>query len=277
MDIENSKTDQDLKTPKDPFKELPVKDFSYINDPKQKPPKKSKPRTFLYVLIFFLVIILIGLFIFLYKNYKHQSTANNVQNTTQKSSKQSVAKEDINSTTAYNSSTLNLGLNYPSNWKVANPTSNSLSFTSDKLILADANNKKVSAKIVVTIIPQGQVPSLFNGNGVVAVAPSKLIAYDNPTPNQAAQTYISYLQYPTTTTVGGLDAEYITGNNGYLKTDSVLNSSMVSLSPLVSASFYLCQSVNCSAQNPLTLSSNAFLNSIYNIQIEKMFKSLVFN
>ncbi|HEY1646256.1 MAG TPA: hypothetical protein VGF75_07930, partial [Candidatus Saccharimonadales bacterium] len=136
--------------------------------------------------------------------------------------------------------------------------------------------KSVQGREVVSVFNQGQLPAGF-GTSSVAVLNSQDINYTSPSTTQAAQTYISFVQYPATTVIGGLDAIYLTGNDGYLKDQTIPNTDVNQISPLVVISFQSCQDSACSSPESLTISSSMWGNIDFQTPIMDVLKSFVFS
>ena len=66
---------------------------------------------------------------------------------------------------------------------------------------------------------------------------SEKIKYSNPTSVQRAETYLTFVQYSTTARGEGIDALYITGDNGYQKDQYIPKTDMINLDPVIVVSF----------------------------------------
>ncbi len=167
---------------------------------------------------------------------------------------------------------------YPTSWTVIDSGSAPLYVNSPVMSLTAANGKLVSGQIQMTMAKQGSIPSAFGTNSV-AVLSSQKINFTNPTSSQAADTYISFVQYPSTTTVGGLDGIYVSGNYGYQKYQVIPSSNIATISPFVDFSFFSCASSICpsTTRQPLTISSTEWSNSTFSAPILLILKSLSFS
>jgi type II secretory pathway pseudopilin PulG len=262
---------------KDHFKEIPIKDFSYVNnqDPNIKPPK-NKAGKLLIVLLIIAVIAGAALGYLVIKDRSNkQKLASSVSNQT-KTALQPLS--DIGGpTTSYNAINFSLSVNYPKSWTVNSSSSSSLSFTSPTTSLKSDLGKSTLGRAILTVLPKGQLPPLISTSSTVAVLPSQLFTYTKPSQSQAAQAYLSFFQYPSTNVIGGLDALYITGNLGYVKTQTVVANDIKSLDPLVSVVFVECQNQSCGSTKPLTVSSSIWNDKSLQEPILNMIKSFVFN
>ncbi len=262
----NSEVDEKL------FKEIPIKDFSYTNaKPLSKKPKpNNKPYLVLSILIIIVLLAFGG-----YTLLKHKSSKvvkGSVQRTTQKTNNSVTPTAKI---TSYNSTNFNLSVNYPSNWIISDTTS-VLSLTSPETSLTNANNQTVQGRIILSVSPKGQLPSDFGSSAATAVLNSQLVSYTSPTPAQDAQTYISFLQYGSTTIIGGLNGIYVTGNYGYLKGQNINQSDIQSVDPLVRVSFEKCSN-NCKNLTPLVISASDWSKSSFSLPIINIIKSFQFS
>ncbi len=268
--------DEDPQYRKDPFKEIPIKDFSYT-DPSKIPKKKVfKIRKYVYLLVGVIVLIGIGFLIF------HSST-----NTSKVSKRSKVATAKVNQTnnksvtpvgsnTSYNSTNFNLTMNYPNSWVISD-TPTMLQLNSPITSIVDENNHMVQGKIIISVSPQGKFPVNLGSQPATAVLNSQLISYSTPTPAQDAQTYLSFLQYSSTNTVGGLDGVYVTGNYGYLKGQNIPQTNLANISPLVIITFQKCSDQKCSNLSNLTISAKDWSNIKFSTPIINIIKSFQFS
>ena len=263
----NSEVDEKL------FKEIPIKDFSYSGaKPFSKKPRKNN-RTYLIIGIIIIVILVIAGGYLLLKHKNTIQTKKSTPKTTQTTS--NVSTTPTAKMTSYSSTNFNLSVNYPSDWVISD-TPSILSITSPETSLKDANNNVVQGRIVINVSPKGQLPTDFGNSPATAVLNSQLISYTNPTPAQDAQTYISFLQYASTTTLGGLNGIYVTGNYGYLKGQNISQTDIQSVDPLVRVSFEKC-SKSCENLTPLVISASDWSKSSFSLPILNIIKSFQFS
>ncbi len=260
---------------KDPYQEMPVKDFSYINT-KDKLPKKTNYKPGL-IAIGIIVLLVLCVSAYLYGQHTKSKPAPKPSHT---SSSQKVATPKPSTTaiqlTSYTSTPFNLTVSYPTTWVVASQGNTSMTISSPVISLLADTGKTVSGKIVLTVFNQGQSPANL-GTSSVAVLNSQDISFTNPTSSQAAQAYISFVQYPATTALGGLDAIYVTGNSGYLKSQTIPPSDVNKVDPLVIVSFMQCQTSECVSLAPLTISSTMWSSSSFQTPILDIIKSFQFS
>lgn len=180
------------------------------------------------------------------------------------------------STKQYSSPNFNLAVTYPEDWAVSDITgSNKLTITSPALKLIDASGQPTSGKIMLTIQPKQTKLGQFSAGSAVAALQSQRITYINPTPNQRAQTYVSFLSYATTKSNSALDALYVTGDIGYQKGQEIPESDVVQADPLVTISFQKCADSQCSTGQPMSIAASSWSNNQLSGPVLSILKSLV--
>lgn len=201
---------------------------------------------------------------------------------TDQTSNEPAANSDQSSaaeTKTYNSQTFGMSIAYPGDWTPAE-TKDKLTITSPVVKLTDATSQTKSGRLVLTVRARQDKPVEFTGGAVVAVLDSDKVDYTKPTSTQRGSTYLSYLQFATTTTKGGLDGVYITGDYGYKYGQTVRLAEISKVDPLVNVTFVSCADETCadSAQAPMTISSTAWKSDTANrTVVETMLKSLTLN
>jgi hypothetical protein len=215
------------------------------------PPLKPKHffRSFLkFLLILIIIAAIVGGVIWFLGRDKTASKATTTAKTptTATTSTQNSSVTKITSSTKhYDSSNYNLGFDYPADWTVNDQASAKLTATSPVLQLAGVNGVTFSGEIVFTIQNKQTSITAFAQNSAVASLESQKIAYKKPTPNQRAQTYVTFVDYDGT--VGFIDALYITGDNGYQVAQNVPVADVIQADPLVTISFLKCADTTCKA------------------------------
>lgn len=140
-------------------------------------------------------------------------------------------------TTNYTSGNFNLAFSYPSNWTLSDNGGGVMTVKSPTLPLKNAAGQAVSGSIILTVRDHSQKLNEFNAGNATATRDSTKIAYSKPTQTQRANTYISFLQYATTTTQGALDGIYITGDSGYQKGQAIPMVDVQKVDPIISLTF----------------------------------------
>jgi hypothetical protein len=180
-------------------------------------------------------------------------------------------------TTHYDSADYNLGIDYPTGWTLSDPVGGKMTVISPVESLITATSQPVTAKLLMTI--QNQQTSLpdFAAGTAVAVVASAKVAYKQPTSTQRANTYISYLQYSATTASGALDGLYVTGDNGYQKSQAIPQSDITGVNPLITITFLKCTTTACTATTPLSVEASSWQKSQLAGTVQAMLQSLALN
>jgi hypothetical protein len=175
----------------------------------------------------------------------------------------------------YDSTNYTLGIDYPENWKVSD-TATKLTIASPSVALPSADGTTVNGHVVLTIQKQQGSIAGYPSGGATAVLLSKKLSYKQPTSVQRAQTYLSYLSYGK---VDGLNALYITGDNGYQQGQLVPQNDVIRADPLIGAVFESCTSDDCATgtPTPLTLMASKWDGLGMGKQLTAVFESLTLN
>jgi hypothetical protein len=241
--------------------------------------KKGRGKKWLIILIVVLLLVAAGIGALLWKINKKPDpkpagtdqavTTQPVEETPPPAAEQADLKD-------YTSTNFALSLKYPSDWTL-NDTANVLTIMSPAMKLPGADGQDASGAVVVAVRPkQSSLAEFKTGNGA-AVLGSKNVKYSAPSEGQRGTTYLSYVQYASTTTKGALDAIYITGNSGYQKGQAIPEADITKVDPLVNVYFVACES-KCSPTSQSTQVGGAgFAESDTEATIEAMLKSLAFN
>ncbi len=250
------------------IREIPIKYYGdYDKTPKKKNKKSSKLFFILAAGFVILAVVLFAIFDKNAINKKHTSSKSLI--TKSKSSAQVKIM-------TYNSVSSSLSFSYPSNWSINDNNNGFISIISPLLKLSSADGSNVNGKILITIDQQSQVPKSF-GNYSLALNNSTMVSYVSPTQYQRNQTYLTYVQYPATTIVGGLDAIYVTGDFGYSKDNSIPATDIAKLNPLVIVSFENCLDSACDKYSPLTIGAATYNSSLITTDTINIIKSLQLN
>jgi hypothetical protein len=181
-------------------------------------------------------------------------------------------------TTSYSIAAFGMSFRYPSTWKIVDSGSAGVTATSPVMSLTAANGQTQQGQVVFNVNKQGALPAAFTANSV-AVLQSQRVNYLKPSSTQAAATFISFVQYPATTTKGGLDGIYVTGNYGYQKDQIIPASNVAQVSPLIYFNFYACATSVCppETRQPLTISSELWQQSAFSAPILMILQSISFD
>ena len=208
-------------------------------------------------------------------NTTGQSQANTTTNSQASSSSTSApaaAATTIASTTKnYTSTNFNLSFDYPDDWTVTDNGGGILTVKSPTLSLKNAAGQSVNGQIVLTIRNKSQKLTEFNSGNATATRDSIKIAYAKPTQTQRGNTYVSFLQYATTTAAGGLDGVYITGDSGYLKGQAIPLTDVSKVDPDVAITFIDGNS------KALTIADSQWSDTNFATPLTKLLESLSIN
>lgn len=245
------------------FKEPPLKNYGVYHQLPKKPKKKiNKP-----IIGVVAIIIVIVLSLLIFSNNKKPAVVH-------QKIKKPVSHLVTNQT--YNSVSSALSFTYPNSWNINDNGKGLILITSPIVSLTSDLLTNTKGKIVISINQQSVLPSAF-GNYSEAVSSSTAITYNNPTAIQRNQTYLTYVQYPSTNISGGLDSIFVTGGFGYQKLQVIPASDIVKLNPIIIISFESCQNKSCTKVTPLTVSSKMITNSLISNQAIGLIKSLKIN
>jgi hypothetical protein len=264
----------DAETPRQPRKLRPfespeVERQERIDYLKSITPAPKPKRTWLRIMLIVLGVLVVaaGAYFVITKALTKKDTPA-ASNDTAKTSKTQTAV--VTKTKHFDSSSLGLGLDYPETWK-ASEANNKVTVISPAMQLKTASGTSKSGQAVVTIQPKQTTLDTFKkGNGLAALS-SERVSYTKPSQTQRAQTYLSFVQYPTST-VSGIDAIYITGDNGYQKDQAVPQVDIVQVDPLVSVTFLACSGSCAGTGQPLTVASSTWSDAT---AVAKMLRSLL--
>lgn len=181
----------------------------------------------------------------------------------------------VTATKHYDSTDLNLSLDYPQSWTLTD-SNGKLTVTSPAMQLTDANGQSQTGQVFMTIQSVSATDfSIFQKGSAVAVLDSEKLAYTKPTSTQRADTYISFLQYAATTTHGALDGIYVTGDYGYKYGQTIPESDITKVDPDIRVTFVKCINTACSGTpTAMSVSSTMWSTKSFSTPIEDLFKSI---
>ena len=171
----------------------------------------------------------------------------------------------------YSSPNFNLSFDYPQDWTVADNGGGVMTVKSPSLQLKNASGQLVAGQVVLTIRDHVQKLSEFDSGNSTATRDSQKVAYTKPTQNQRANTYLSFLQYASTTTTGALDGVYITGDSGYTKGQAIPLVDVQKVDPVISVTFLT------TSGKALSIADSAWDNSSFSTPLTNMLKSFAIN
>jgi cytoskeletal protein RodZ len=240
----------------------------------------SRRQRLVTILLSVVLLVIVGAFAYWLftgkKSPTHAGKAASTQQAVRSATSSNEAAPSV-ATKSYTSSDFNLSLNYPDTWNLVDNGNGPMTITSPAVQLTSAAGRPVTGEITMTIQQQGQLPASFSAGTALAVLNSQMITYKQPTASQTSQAYLSFVQYSSTTTKGGLDGIYLTGNDGYQKDQVIPASDVAGVNPLVTVTFTACGNATCTANlNPLTIASTSWSKSAFETPIMAMLSSLSF-
>jgi hypothetical protein len=217
-------------------------------------PRKPKRRWLRILLILLLVAGMAAGGWYVYDRFiKQPPVAESEQTSAPKTTKPIEETVEV-ATEHHDSSTLNLGFDYPEKWLVADNGDGKITVTSPGVNQKNAASETEIVRTVMTIAAKGQNLVPFDKGSGLAVNASEKIKYTNPTSVQRAETYLTFVQYSTTASGEGLDALYITGDYGYKKGQYIPKADMLNLDPVIAISFEKCSDSKCVNATPVATS-----------------------
>lgn len=248
-------------------------DYSHFMPPVGKHSKHRSSK----VLQSFAVIVIIGVlgiggYLLLHKKpAKNNQQAPTTQQTTQSSDAITSATKN------YQSTDFGLSFDYPADWTVTEAAgSNKIVVSSPGLSLTDTSGQRTTGQVLLTVDQKGNNLSMFDKGNAVAVLDSKKVSYTKPSSSQRAQTYISFLQYITTSASGALDGVYVTGDSGYQKGQAIPEVDIAKVDPLIRVTFMQCANSTCSGTTtPMSIAASEWSDTTFSRPIESMIESLV--
>jgi hypothetical protein len=251
----------EMPMPQEPEPPTPKPKFEPVGPDYHK--NKSKKGRWAAVLIIILILAAAVYWFLIKPPTAKAPTKTGGPNTTKITNQEQTTTE----TTHYDSSNFNLGFDYPKGWKLSDVSgSGKLSVTSPSMQLKAADGQTVNGQIAMTIRDKTQKLTEFDKGNATAALDSEKIAYTKPTETQRGNTYLSFLDYASSTQTG-LDGIYITGDAGYTK-DQVIPLADVSKSdPVISVIFL-------KDNKQITIDSSSWSNNSFSKSIKTMLQSL---
>ena len=222
------------------------------------PPKPNIVWTHIAKIVAIVLAIgLVGGAVYWFVLKKPASKSSGTQSTHTTESKKRQPSDDQAGTTFttkhHDSTQFALGFDYPESWSITTDEGGTLVAKSDVMNLTTSQGQQKGQVVLTIQSKQTSLPQFQKGNGV-AVRESEKLTYLKPTPNQRAQTYLSFVSYAGSAT-NGISALYVTGDIGYMVGQAVPEVDIVRVDPLISVSFQACDSANgCKEGVPLAVS-----------------------
>ena len=182
-------------------------------------------------------------------------------------------------------SDLDLSFSYPSAWSVTPATNTdtnnqAISLASPLTTLPSASGSNVTGKVTIQIRPGNATIAELGSNAPIVPLASTQIAYSQPTANQFQYPFVSYIHFANGAKTSGVFEEVmITGSQSFAQDQTLDNSSLSGLDPIITATFYQCSTQDCtgSGQNRLSITNSTWQNTSLMKQVLTLFESFKFN
>jgi hypothetical protein len=199
--------------------------------------------------------------------------------TSQSQQTQNEAKLEISTKTEhYVATNFSLEFDYPDDWKVTEENgSGQLTVRSPTLRLTSASGAAMMGRITFKVRDKQQALPEFDKGNAVAARESEKIAYAKPSSVQRGSTYLSFLQYASST-AKGIDGVYITGDTGYQEAQAIPKADFTPVDPVISATFEKCANSTCSSQATAAgVATSLWQDAAFSKPLKAFFQSLAIN
>jgi hypothetical protein len=243
------------------------------------PPRR--PRRWLRALGWLLLIAVLAAgaagaawYFWLRKEPKAASSTSQQSTTQAKPGAAPATEESAPEVESYSSPAFLLEFEPPKTWKVTEGADNKLTAVSPVMQLMTVAGSKQAGQIVFTVQrKQSSLPDFTAGNAL-AIRDSEKIDYKKPSQTQRASTYLSFLNFAASKSKG-LDALYITGDNGYLKDQYIPQADVTKGDLLFTLTFRACDDEQCAKPGkPLTLPAGSWNDSAFAKPLRTMLQSI---
>lgn len=240
--------------------------------PKRKKSSGGKRRWLIAGII--LVLLLVGgavAYVFTRNDSKTQTDAPAATDAVDSSNADLSSDLASTETKDFTAAQLGLSLKYPSNWTV-DETDGAVIFRSPAAHLPSMK-PGLQGRVEVMIRAKGQpLPEFENGNATATRA-SELLTYTNPSQSQRANSHLTFVAYAPE--VNGLNAMYITGDNGYQKDQAVPQVDIANMDPVITVTFLACgDKPDCSSASPTSLDPSAWDDETFSSVLKTMLQSI---
>jgi hypothetical protein len=202
--------------------------------------------------------------------------------TTQNDSQQSPEPEAragiTTKTEHYVSNMFMLEFDHPEDWTVTETTgSGQVTVQSPALQLESPTGEPTAGRVLLRIRNKQQPLPEFDAGNAVAARESEKIAYTKPSSVQRGSTYLSFLRYASSSP-GGLDGVYITGDIGYQAEQAIPKADFVPVDPVISITFVRCAGSDCAdAGTAMPISVDLWAEAEFGRPLKAMLQSLTIN
>lgn len=238
-----------------------------------EPVQQAKKKRHLGLVIGLVVGVLLvaGAAAFYVFNKRHASTTS--AGPTSQASEQ--PKAVINPTTKrYSSSQFYLDIDLPADWEIKDEAGSGIMTATSPNIAIPTAGTKTTGKIILTMRDKSQKLTEFDKGNATGVMDSEKIVYTKPSSAQRGQTYISFLNYPTSTSTSLINGVYITGDFGYKQDQAIPKVDIQKVDPIISLTFMACDGT---CTKTLGITSEAWQSADFGGSLKKILQSLTVN
>jgi hypothetical protein len=277
MDEQDPLNDSPVQHHPNAVKSIPV-EF----DSEPEPPKKmkfepvapdyhkSKSKKGLWIIAILLGLLLAGAAYWFLLKPKPASVP---AKTSPSASTQSATSQISTETEHYDSANFDLSFDHPKGWTVKDDPA-ALSVVSGAVKLKLANGQQQDGQVLMLITKNNQKLYGLDKDASTAILDSEKITYSKPSETQRGNTFISFLNYSISTDKG-LDAIYITGDNGYKQNQAVPKGDIEKSDPIISVTFNKCANKGCAELGtPTTIDESMWAAVSFSKPIKTMLESL---
>lgn len=261
---------QQSRESQDELSPRPVSEYLKQVEPLQKH-KKQRSLTFFVGLIVFLIVL--GGGGLMYMKSKSEQKAQQKEPVAEVAEQPNVAI--TTDTERYSSSQFALDFDHPSDWEIKEEqTAGILTATSPNVSIPATGGGVITGRVVLTVKSKSQKLPEFDKGNALAVIDSEKVAYLKPSSAQRGQTYISFLNYPASSSSGLIDGVYITGDFGYQAEQAIPKLDIQKIDPIIQLTFLACDGT-CS--KPIGITPAAWAAPEFGGALKKILQSFTIN
>lgn len=248
-----------------------MKEYVDSVEPIKKQRKQRKLKRLIMLVILALVLVGGAIWFFFLREPKKEQLTPSAQPETQQPADEP-DEEVVTTTEKYVSQAFSLTFDYPTNWEIDDTEPTVLQIMSPITRIKDTDGNIAEARVVVKVRPKGAALAEFTGTST-AVRASEKMSYSQPSAAQRGQTFLTFVGHSG----AGLDAVYITGDNGYEKDGFVPKTDVAQADPIISVQLVACPQNRCdsAAITSLSVENEAWEDNAYLQQAKILLQSLV--
>lgn len=271
--------------------EFPYPDLDDLDNVASRKPaatfrRPRKPRLTLRVIVAIVVLLIVlGGGGYWYAARRHHAPAKPANATQPAAPKPAAATSGTTLHYVSSESNLNLSFNYPSTWTVTPATNTAagtqpITVTSPLTTIPSAAGGNVTGKAVIDIRSDSSQASELNSGAATAAQAPVQYAYAAPAADQHQYFYVGFVHLSAgANPAGGFEEAIITGIVSIAQGQAVTPDTISGVAPIISASFYACNTQACSGTGAtrLSITADTWNNAALFGQIQSIFESLQLN